>query len=78
MLQVPILGSGSLILQKWGAVIDRWQIRSGQNLKIGGRQIPQWVPKPKESVPPGGRRSGSSNLQHLGAVSSFGGEKGGR
>ena len=54
MLQVSILGSGLLILQKWGVVIDRWQIRSGQNLKIGRRQIPQWVPKPKESVPPRG------------------------
>ena len=51
-LQVPILGSGSLILQKWGTVIDRWQIRSGQNHKIGGRQTQQLVPKPKESVPP--------------------------
>ena len=51
-LQVPILGSSSLILQKCGAVIDKWQIRSSQNLKIGGRQIPQSVPKPKEPVPP--------------------------
>ena len=48
------MGSGSLILPKWGAVIDRWQIRSGQNSKIGGRQIPQPEPKPKESVPPPG------------------------
>ena len=39
------------MLQKWGAVIGGWQIRSGQNPKIGGRQIPQLVPKPKESVP---------------------------
>ena len=46
------MGRGSLILPKWGAVIDRCQIRSSQNPKIGGRQIPQSVPKPKESVPP--------------------------
>ena len=35
-LQVPILGSGSLILQKWEAVIYRCQIGGVQNLKIGG------------------------------------------
>ena len=33
-----------------GAVIDRWQIRTGQNPKIGGRQIQPSVPRPKESV----------------------------
>ena len=31
---------------------NRCQIGSGQNFKIGGRQILQWVPKPKDSVPP--------------------------
>ena len=48
-LHVPILGSSSLIFQKFGAVIDRCQIRSGQ--KLGGVKIPQSVPK-QESVPP--------------------------
>ena len=35
-----------------GGVIDRCQIRRGENLNIGEQQIPHWVPKPKESVPP--------------------------
>ena len=49
--QVPILGSSSLKLQKWGggAIIDRWKIRRGKNPKNRGWQIPQWVSKPKDS-----------------------------
>ena len=39
-------------IAKMGAVIDRWQIRRGKKSpKIGGQQISQSVPKPKESVP---------------------------
>ena len=43
---------------KQGAVIERCQIRSGQNSKIGGRKVPQLLPTLKESVPRGGSREG--------------------
>ena len=52
-LQVPILGSSSQILQKWGVVINHWNPkRSKSQNRGGGGQIPEWVPKPKESPPP--------------------------
>ena len=60
---LSIIGSHfSLILQKWGAVIDRWQIRSGQNPNWGvanprvGNQT-QRVSAP----PPRGLSSGPSH-----------------
>ena len=51
-LQVPILGSGLMILQTWGVVIDRCQIRSGQIPKWGAANPTVGTQTQRVSAPP--------------------------